>query len=114
MPDLTPARYRCGMPIIVVATITPNPGRLQQVIDAFAAVNEKVHAEPGCEFYALHTDGERVVMVERWTTEADLEAHNTGDALKELGGLFDDAVASTEVLRLENRPFGDPEKASIP
>ena len=99
--------------VIVVATLTPNPGRLQDVIDGFAAVNPLVHAEPGCELYAVHTDGERVVMIERWTTSADLDAHAKGPALVELGRMHGDALASVEVLRLENLPFGDPVKATV-
>ena len=101
------------MPVVVVATLIPRPGRLQEVIDGFEAVNPLVHDEPGCELYAAHTDGERVVMVERWTTAADLDAHGSGPAIAELGRLHGDAVESVEVLRLENLPFGQPEKATI-
>jgi quinol monooxygenase YgiN len=102
------------MSVVVVATLIPKPGRLQDVIDGFEAVNALVHDEQGCELYAAHTDGERVVMVERWTTEADLDAHATGAPIEELHRLHGDAVESVEVLRLENLPFGQPDKATIP
>jgi len=101
------------MSVVVVATLIPKPGRLQDVIDGFAAVNPLVHDEPGCELYAMHSDGERVVMIERWTTVADLDAHAAGDAIQELQRLHGDAVQTLEVLRLENLPFGDPVKATV-
>ncbi len=101
------------MSVVVVATLIPKPGRLQDVIDGFEAVNPLVHDEPGCELYAVHSDGERVVMIERWTTAADLDAHGGGAAIEELHRLHGDAVESVEVLRLENLPFGDAVKATV-
>ena len=101
------------MSVIVVATLIPKPGRLREIIDAFEVVNGLVHDEPGCELYALHSDGERVVMIERWTTVADLDAHGSSAAMDELARLRGDSVASVEVLRLENLAFGQPDKATI-
>lgn len=101
------------MSVVVVATLTPKPGRLQDVIDGFEAVNPLVHDEPGCELYAAHTDGTVVVMVERWTTVEDLDAHGSGAAITELRRLHGDALDSVEVLRVENLPFGQPGKATI-
>ena len=53
-------------------------------------------------------------MVERWTTQADLDAHAAGEPLKELNRLFGDALAKpSEVWVLENVPFGDPALGTI-
>lgn len=93
---------------VVVAIQTPKPGRLQDVLDAFAVVSPKVHQEKGCELYAAHTDGAVCVMVERWTTQEDLDAHANGEPLKELIALFGDALEKPyDVWVLENVPLGD-------
>ena len=49
------------MSVVVVAVLTPKPGRSQEVLDAFSVVGPKVHAEAGCELYAAHTDGDLIV-----------------------------------------------------
>src|SRR3712207_2649470 len=52
---------------VVVATITPQPQHAQAVREAVLAAVPQVHAEEGCERYALHEarDGS-LVMIERW------------------------------------------------
>lgn len=100
---------------VVVAIQTPKPGRLQDVLDAFAEVSPLVHQESGCEFYAAHTDGRVCVMVERWTTRADLDAHASGAPLKRLLDLFGDALERPyDVWVLDEVPLGDPAKGIIP
>ncbi|RIJ78345.1 antibiotic biosynthesis monooxygenase [Nakamurella silvestris] len=102
------------MSVVVVATITPVPGRAQDVVDAFVAVTPAVHAEAGCELYAIHTDGEVVVMVERWTSQEDLDRHSAGAALVEFKSLTAGALAtSPTVLTLQNVPAGQPAKGTI-
>ncbi|TFC33179.1 putative quinol monooxygenase [Cryobacterium sp. TMT2-14] len=102
------------MSVVVVAVLTPKPGRSQELLDAFAVVSPTVHAETGCERYAAHTDGDLVVMVERWASVADLAVHATGAGITELGALTDDALAApTDVKVLQNVPFGDPAKGTI-
>ncbi|WEO75917.1 antibiotic biosynthesis monooxygenase [Cryobacterium sp. SO2] len=102
------------MSVVVVAVITPLDGHIQNVVDAFAIVSPKVHAEAGCELYALHLDAEKVIMVERWTTAADLAAHAAGAPIGELNALLADHVAGpTDVSVLENVPLGDPVAGTI-
>lgn len=99
---------------VVVAIQTPKPGRLQDVLDAFAIVSPKVHQERGCELYAAHTDGTVCIMVERWTTQADLEAHATGEPLAELVALWGDALERPyDVWALDPVPLGDAAKGTI-
>lgn len=101
------------MPVVVAMQIAKS-GRVQEILDAFAAVSPLVHNEQGCELYAAHTDGDRCIMVERWTTQEDLDAHAAGEPIKELGRLFGDALAKpSEVWVLENVPFGDLHKGTI-
>ncbi|MET0955512.1 MAG: antibiotic biosynthesis monooxygenase [Cryobacterium sp.] len=102
------------MSVVVVAVITPLEGHIQNVIDAFAEVSPKVHAESGCELYALHHDSDQVIMVERWASQADLAAHAGGAPIVELNALLADHVnGPTDVSVLENVPLGDPVKGSI-
>lgn len=102
------------MSVIVVAVITPLDGHIQGVVDAFAVASPRVHAEPGCELYALHHDANQVVMIERWATAEDLAAHAAGAPITELNALLADHVAGpTDVSVLENVPLGDPAKGTV-
>lgn len=102
------------MSVVVVAVLTPQPGRIQEILDAFAVVSPKVHEEPGCELYALHHDAEKVIMVERWSSRGDLDAHSAGQPLVELNALLGDALATPpDVSVLENVPLGNPVKGTI-
>ncbi|TDW31213.1 putative quinol monooxygenase [Cryobacterium psychrophilum] len=102
------------MSIIVIATLLPNPGRVQDALDAFAGAAPLVHEEAGCELYALHTDQSKLVMVERWATADDLAAHSTGDAMAELNRLMGDALTGApEVSIMANVPTGVSSKGTI-
>lgn len=102
------------MSVVVVAVLTPLDGHIQNVVDAFATVSPKVHNESGCELYALHHDADQVIMIERWTSEADLAAHAAGAAITELNALLADHVAgASDVSVLENVPLGDTNKGTI-
>ena len=102
------------MSVVVVAIISPLDGHIQNVVDAFAIVSPKVHVEPGNELYALTRDADTVVMIERWTSPADLAAHAAGAAMNELNALLAGHVTGAPAVRvLENVPLGDPAKGSI-
>ena len=102
------------MSVVVVAVITPLDGHIQDVVNAFAVASPKVHAEAGCELYALHHDADQVIMIERWATQADLAAHASGAAITELNGLLADHVAgASDVSVLENVQLGDSVKGTI-
>jgi quinol monooxygenase YgiN len=99
---------------VVVAIFDPKPGRTQDVVDAFAAIAPLVQSEEGCELYATHTDGDHVVMVERWSTVEDLQAHGAGEPLATLGELTADLLAKPyDLYVLDNVAFGDPVKGTI-
>ena len=102
------------MSVVVVAVITPLDGHLHNVVEAFAVASPKVHAEAGCELYALHHDADHVIMIERWTSAADLAAHSTGAPIEELNALLAGHVAGpADVSVLENVPLGDPVTGTI-
>ena len=105
------------MSLTVVAVLDAKPGRGAQVIESFREVSPLVHEESGCELYAAHLeqDGDTVVMVERWTTRADLDAHAAGAALARLNELNADLLTKPyDVWFLDNVPLGDPAKGTIP
>ena len=74
----------------------------------------KVHAEPGCELYAVHEGKGDFVMVERWESLDALKVHGTAEALTTLGGqLADKLAAPLDVRRLTAVPAGDAVKGAI-
>jgi quinol monooxygenase YgiN len=94
------------MPVLV-ATIIPNPGQLDAVVEAIRDLVPAVHDEDGCELYALHKGKDRVVFVEKWRDMAALGAHGQSDNIKALGerlaGLTSERV---DVQVLEAIPIG--------
>ena len=99
---------------VVVATITPKPDQVEAVREAILAAVPKVHAEPGCELYAVHEGKGDFVMVERWESLDALKVHGTAEALTTLGGqLADKLAAPLDVRRLTAVPAGDAVKGAI-
>lgn len=95
------------MSVVVVAILTPKPGRLADLIAAFDVVTSKVHDENGCELYAVHSDGTTCVMVEQWSSPEALDAHASGEVMKELEQLWGDSLAKPfEAWVVENIPMG--------
>jgi quinol monooxygenase YgiN len=100
--------------VVVVATITPLPGEENAVRAAILESIPKVHAEPGCELYALHEGTGRFVMVERWESADALAVHGKAEALRSLGAALAGKVAGPpEVRRLTAVPAGDPGKGTL-
>ena len=102
------------MSVVVVATITPKADQVDAVRDALLAAVPRVHAEPGCELYAVHEGDGQFVMVERWESPEALKVHGTAEALTTLGSqLADKLDAPLDVRRLTAVPAGDPVKGAL-
>jgi quinol monooxygenase YgiN len=100
--------------VVVVATITPKADQVDAVREAILASIPQVHAEPGCELYALHEGDGSFVMVERWESPEALKVHGRAEALTTLGGAIADKLAAPpEVRRLTAVPAGDPDKGAL-
>jgi quinol monooxygenase YgiN len=100
--------------VVVVATITPKADQVDAVRDALLAAVPKVHAEPGCELYAVHEGDGQFVMVERWESPEALKVHGRAEALTTLGGqLADKLAAPPDVRRLAPLPAGDGGKGAL-
>ena len=99
---------------IVVARVYPKSRRLQEVINVYAGIVPLVHQEPGCELFALHTDGETVFVVEKWATPADLHAHAAGSAYAQIrAGISELVDHPADVWVLDTLPFGGAAKGTI-
>ena len=102
------------MPVVVVATITPRAGEQDAVRRALLEAVPQVHAEPGCELYALHEGDGRFVVVERWASPEALRAHSGADALRALGAaLAGRTEGAPDVQRLTPVPAGEPGKGAL-
>jgi quinol monooxygenase YgiN len=100
--------------VVVVATITPQPDQVEAVREAILAAVPKVHAEPGCELYAVHEGAGEFVMVERWESPEALKVHGSAEALTTLGGqLAGKLQGAPEVRRLTAVPAGDATKGAV-
>jgi quinol monooxygenase YgiN len=102
--------------VSVVAVLAAKPGRGPSVIESFREVSPLVHGESGCELYAAHLEqgGDVVVMVERWTTREDLDAHAAGAPLARLNELNADLLERPyDAWFLDAVPLGDLQKGVV-
>jgi quinol monooxygenase YgiN len=100
--------------IVIVATISPKPGRIDAVREAFTAAIPKMHEEPGCELYALHEDGYGLVLVERWATQDDVKVHGAGETFNQLSeSVKEDLTEPIGVRMLTAVPAGDQTKGAL-
>jgi quinol monooxygenase YgiN len=95
--------------IRVVAIITAKPGRREEVLAAFRANVPAVLAEKGCLEYGPTVDAEGIgafqakmgpdtfVVLERWESAADLNAHSSAPHMAAYGKKTKDLIASRSV-----------------
>lgn len=103
------------MTVVVVATIRPLRDRRDEVIAAMEAVIARVHAEDdGCLLYSLHEAPDRLVMIEKWSSEEALTTHLRAPALTELLGKLDGLVAGpADVQTLQPHPAGTTDQGAL-
>jgi quinol monooxygenase YgiN len=100
--------------VVVVATITPSEGSYDEVRQILLDAIPLVHAEPGCERYSLHEDGERFVMIEKWESAEALETHSNGEVLRDAGRAMAGKLAGKlDVRSLSAVPAGDAAKGAL-
>ena len=66
------------MALRLIVTFKAQPGKGDAFADAFVGLAQITHAEKGCEQYQLFRatdDPDTIVLLERWTSQADLDAH---------------------------------------
>ena len=99
--------------IHVVAVITAKPGLRGQVLEAYRANRPAVLAEKGCIEYTATIDAQGMppskgtfgddtfVVVEKWETLADLQAHAVAPHMVAYGAKTRDLTASRVIHVLE-------------
>jgi quinol monooxygenase YgiN len=102
------------MSVIVVATLWPVPERRAEVLDILREAIPEVHAEDGCELYALNENDDRLVYVEQWASAAALDVHSKGAALAKVNPKLQGLLSrATDVQVLRPVPAGDPVKGVV-
>ena len=98
--------------IRVVAVITAQPGRREELLTAFRALVPLVRAEEGCIEYQPAIDAEgfgaaqakmgadTFVVIETWTDADALKAHGVAPHMKDYGKRTKDLTASVVVHML--------------
>lgn len=95
-PDLT----------VVVATITAQAGKEQEVKDLLLSILEPTRAEDGCVLYTLHQaqdDPATFVFYENWDSRAALDTHLASPGLQEGLAALGKLVAAAPVIIPLNR-----------
>lgn len=102
------------MPIVAVATIKPSPEHREAVLAALQESVPAVHAEPGCQLYALHESRDAFVMVEQWADKDALMAHGAAEPFRTLSAALDGKLAEPMDLKLlQPVPLGTAEQGRL-
>lgn len=103
--------------VVVVAILEATPEGLDDAVDAVTTCIEETHKEEGCLSYALHRDTgnpNKLVMVERWRSQEDLDAHGKTPHIAALFGALAGKLAGAPVLVFTTpEPVGDPAKGIL-
>lgn len=95
------------MSTVVVATVVPLPGEREAVLAAFEKAVPLVHAEAGCELYALHEAPDKVVMIEKWANQEAIQGHLQGAPFQELHTALEGKIdGELQVMVLSPHPAG--------
>jgi quinol monooxygenase YgiN len=101
--------------IVVTAVFHPIEGGREDLISSLARSLAAVHAEDGCELYALHdADDGTLVLLEKWASRDALAAHAAGDAVVQLNASVSAFLARpTTVTAMTAVPAGDPRRGAL-
>jgi quinol monooxygenase YgiN len=101
--------------VVVVAVFSAAPGKLDDLRTALVEAIPAVHAEAGCELYAIHdAPGDQIYMLEKWSSADLLDAHGDGPAVARLQELTRGLTAGPpEVIRMRPIPAGTPEQGLL-
>ena len=105
--------------VVGVVHVRAAEGRADEVVAAFATCIEKTHEEEGCLAYALHRDAgdpSHLVLIERWRSQEDLDAHMTKPYVADLfavAGTPGMLAAAPELAFLQPLGLGSAAKGSL-
>jgi quinol monooxygenase YgiN len=86
--------------IVGTLRLLPSPDRHDQVLEILQSIQEPVLAQPGCVAYHVYEEhgvDDAIALVERWESEAALEAHICSKAYKHILGAIELSCAPPEV-----------------
>ena len=86
--------------IVGTLRILPAPDRRAEVLEVFRAIQGPVLAQPGCtacHIYEEQGPEPAVVLVERWESQAALEAHIRSETYRRILGAIELSGAPPEV-----------------
>lgn len=105
--------------VIGVVDVVTAEGKADQVIAAVEVCVAKTHAEEGCIAYALHRDNadpNHLVLVERWRSQEDLDAHLQSEHVADLftvAGTPGMLAAAPTLTFTTSLGLGDPAKGNL-
>lgn len=87
--------------VALVAKMTAAPGKRDELVEAFGALQDAVADEAGTEIYALHLDagdGDVVWFYELYSDMDALTAHGTSEAMQAVGPQLSSLLAGSPEL----------------
>ena len=90
-----------GGKVAVLARITAQPGKRDELVTALRAAIDNADTEADTLLYILHLDPDNadgVIFYELYTDQASLTAHGTSDAFKAIGASLRDLAAGRPEL----------------
>lgn len=93
--------------IVVIGVITVVPGKEAEAEQMLGRVAAQTHREEGCLSYALHRgldEPNTLVLVERWRSRADLDAHFAQPYLAELMTQLPELISEVAPLIVFTEP----------
>ncbi|BCW42741.1 hypothetical protein StoSoilB3_42760 (plasmid) [Arthrobacter sp. StoSoilB3] len=102
------------MTVVVLATFEAKAGDEHNLLNALRESVPEIHAEAGCDTFALHEGDGAIVLIEKWESEELLEAHLAAEPVANLVRRIQPFVASDPtVTRLKSVPAGTPSQGTI-
>jgi quinol monooxygenase YgiN len=86
--------------IVGTLRILPAPDRRAEIMEVFRGIQGPVRAQPGCvacHIYEEQGSDEALVLVERWESQAALEAHLRSETYRRILGAIELSAAPPEV-----------------
>ena len=86
--------------IVGTLRVLPAPDRRAEILEVFRAIQGPVRAQPGCtacHIYEEQGQEPAVVLVERWESQAALEAHLRSEAYRQILGAIELSGGPPEV-----------------
>ena len=102
------------MAVVVVASVQPKAEHWQSVWAELEKAAPKVHAEDGCELWALHEAKDAFYLIEQWRDGDALKAHGSGPVFADLTRAIDGSLlAPLDVKVLTPHGVGDPARGVV-